>query len=140
MAHEMTHATVYGIFPTWFEEGFAYFMGFYHSGSMQAREREFRAGLAANKLDARLDLNARFSHSLETAYISSLAQGFLFFKGIHDIEGFESMGTIIRALRSKTFGSDNELIREIIANGRPDTRDQLRQFVCANVTGLRSPC
>jgi hypothetical protein len=140
MAHEMTHATVYGIFPTWFEEGFAYFMGFFHSGSMEAREREFRTGLASNRLDTRLDLNARFGHSLETAYISSLAQGFLFFKGIYDIEGFEGMGKIIRALRSKTFGNDNELVREITANGRAETRDQLRQFVCANVTGLRSPC
>ncbi len=31
LAHELTHSTVYGLFPTWFEEGFAYFMGNYLS-------------------------------------------------------------------------------------------------------------
>ena len=115
VSHELTHATLYGLFPTWFEEGFAYFIGHRSDGTLQSYERSLVAEMAAVRVPRKLDLTAKFVHSGEVRYILSLAQGFLFFKGLSDIQGVEGLGHVVRALRSKTFNNDNELLRAIVS-------------------------
>ena len=44
VVHELTHSTMYGKFPTWFEEGFAYFMGYYMSDDLEAGTKEMTHG------------------------------------------------------------------------------------------------
>src|SRR5262249_20199381 len=81
VAHELTHATLYGIFPKWFEEGVAYYVGAYSSGALQSAEALALSDIAYLKAQRKLDLNAKYEHSYLVAYFSNIRQGFLFFKG-----------------------------------------------------------
>jgi hypothetical protein len=139
MAHEMTHATVYGNFPTWFEEGFAYFVGNYADNALQQQEKDSLAVIALARRPRQLDLTAKFDHSA-AGYFSTISQGFLFFKGYSDIVGLEAMGQTIRALRGKTYTNDNELLRAIVTNSPPDKQQQVQTYFCGAVLGLRSGC
>jgi hypothetical protein len=139
VSHELTHATLYGLFPTWFEEGFAYFVGFYSEGTLDAKEREAVQLFASVRVPRKLDLSLKFDHS-SYGYISNILQGFLFFKGLADIQGLESMGQVIRSLRSKTYTNDNELLRAIVSNSPPDKQQQVQTYLCGAVLGLRSGC
>jgi hypothetical protein len=139
ISHEMTHATVYGNFPTWFEEGFAYFVGNYAANELAVIERDALAAIAVTRRPRQLDLRAKFDHSA-AGYFSTISQGFLFFKGYSDIVGLDAMGQTIRALRGKTYTNDNELLRAIVTNSPPDKQQAVQTYLCGAVVGLRSGC
>lgn len=139
VAHEITHATLYGLFPTWFEEGFAYFMEAYATEAIGTKAAFHKENLAAQRTTQKLDLKGKFDHE-RRSYTATLSQGFLFFNGLHDIEGIDGLGRIVRALRSKTYTNDNELIRAIVANSTPENQQRVQEYLCATVIGLRSGC
>lgn len=139
VAHEITHATLYGIFPIWFEEGFAYFMEAYATDNIPGLAAYHRAMLGQQRKTQKLDLAARFDHA-RASYTAELSQGFLFFNGLYDIEGIEGLGRIVRALRSKTYTNDNELLHAIVSNSAPENQLRVQQYLCQTVIGLRSGC
>jgi hypothetical protein len=131
VVHEIAHSTLYGKFPTWFEEGFAYFLDYYLTSTLEEGEAYFRDGLASLGLDTRLDLTRSYSD-----YLAESAEGYIFLTGVYRIRGIEGLVEIVRSFRTKTFG-DQDLFLAIIEQGSPEERDQLRQLVCEGVIGAR---
>jgi hypothetical protein len=130
--HELTHSTLYGIFPTWFEEGFAHFMEYYLPGRLAEGDAYFREQLAFLEADPVLNIGFRPYDFYE--HLVDRATGFLFIKGLYEIAGTDDVVGTIRSLRTKTF-SDQELIRRLIETDDPDRRVALEAFVCENVRG-----
>lgn len=139
VSHELTHATLHGVFPVWFEEGLAYFVGRTMEGSSERYEAEYVALLNSVRLPRKLDLSLKFDHS-SFGYSSALIQGFLFFKGLNDLIGPDQLGVLLRALRGKTFANENELFRAIVTNSQPDKQQAVQAYLCGAVLGLRSGC
>lgn len=131
--HEITHSTLYGIFPTWFEEGFAHFVEYFLTSGLDAGAKYFDDELAQIKADTKLYIgpNARYDFA---DYVAERAQGFLFLKGFYDITGIDAVSATIRSLRTRTF-NDQDLIRTLIQNSPADKQQALRQFVCNDVRG-----
>jgi hypothetical protein len=139
IAHELTHATLYGNFPLWFEEGVAYYVGSYANNELSVQQQDSLRVIAATGRPRKLDLGAKFDHS-DRGYFASISQGFLFFQGLVDIQGLEGLGQVIRSLRSKTYNNDNELLRAIVTNSPADKQQAVQQYLCGAVIGLRSGC
>ncbi len=134
ITHEITHSTLYGIFPTWFEEGFAYFMEYYLTSDLDAGVKYFTDALSQLETSTKLYLGLETSNNL-FFYLSQSGQGFLFLKGFYDITGIDSVTATIRSLRTKTFSSQ-DLIRTLIQNSPSDKQRPLSDFVCQDVRGL----
>ena len=130
--HELTHSTLYGIFPTWFEEGFAHFMEYYLPGRLDEGEAYFREELAFLEAKPILNIGPRPYDFYE--HLVDRATGFLFVKGLYEINGIEDVVATIRSLRTKTF-SDQELLKRLIETDDPDRRAVLEAYVCQNVIG-----
>jgi hypothetical protein len=131
--HELTHSTLYGIFPTWFEEGFAHFMEYFLTDRLDEGEAYFLGQVS--ELDAQPVLNVGAKPGFGFYdYILDRATGFLFVKGLYDINGIDEVVATIRSLRTKTF-SDQELLRRLIETTDPDRRAALEAYVCQNVIG-----
>jgi hypothetical protein len=133
VAHEITHSTLYGIFPLWFEEGLAHFIEYYLTGTLDAGVREHTADLRSIGRDARLDLRKRQTYTDRDA-LAERWQGFLFLKGVFDIEGIEGLSKTIRALRTRTF-TDQELVNRLVQEAPLEQQAKLSQLICERVIG-----
>jgi len=131
--HELTHSTLYGIFPTWFEEGFAHFMEYYLTDTLPEGEAYFLGQMA--ELDAEPVLNVGAKPGFDFYdYIIDRATGFLFIKGLYEVNGIEAVVETIRSLRTKTF-SDQQLLARLIETDDADRRAALEDYVCRTVIG-----
>jgi hypothetical protein len=133
VVHELTHSVMYGIFPTWFEEGMAHFLENYQTGSLDTGVREYTAELQFLRRDHRLDLRPKRGYNALDEY-AERAQGFLFLKALYDIEGIEGMSKTIRDLRTRTY-SDQELLRALVASAAADKQAAVSQMLCQRVLG-----
>jgi len=133
ISHELTHSTVYGQFPIWFEEGLAYFLGYYLSDSLASGASSAAADLrqigAANKVDI-----TNYGYYSDWDYIAETRRGFLFVKSLYDIEGIEGLSATIKALRTKTY-NDNELLAAILQYAPEDKQTALKKLYCDRVAG-----
>jgi hypothetical protein len=135
IVHEIGHSTLYGIFPTWFEEGFAHFLEYYLTSSLEEGVAYFSEELVYLEREPYLDLRPRNIYAFED-YVAERAQGFLFLEGVYEIRGIEGMASVVRSFRSQTF-NDQDLLRAIVEQGGSDERRALRQLVCDQVLGAR---
>jgi hypothetical protein len=131
--HELTHSTLYGIFPTWFEEGFAHFMEYYLTDTLDEGEAYFRDQLAELEAEPVLNIGPKPGYDFY-AYVVDRATGFLFVKGLYQLNGIDGVVDTIRSLRTKTF-TDQDLLKRLIATDDPARREALEDFVCRNVIG-----
>ena len=132
VVHELTHSTMYGIFPLWFEEGLAHFLENYQTGSLGLAERKYTNELNLLRRDIRLDLRPK--RYTATDQYAERAQGFLFMKALFDIEGIEGLSQTIRALRTRTY-SDQDLLRALVAQAPTDQQPLVTQMLCQRVLG-----
>ena len=133
VVHELTHSTMYGTFPTWFEEGFAYFMGYYMTDDLDAGTKEMTSAVRAVGTDARLYVGP-YKDGSEAGYIAELAQGFLFMKAVQEMRGIEGLTAILGKLRTKTL-TDQELLREFVQFGTAEEQRAMQDYFCKNVVG-----
>ncbi len=138
VVHELTHSTMYGLFPIWFEEGFAHFLELYLTDSLEAGVAGYKAELASLDKDPRLDLTIFRLNSLDDV-LAERAQGLLFLNGLYEIEGIEGLSRMVRTLRTKTY-NDQSLLRAIVAQGSAHNQEQISVLICEGVIGVRSGC
>ncbi|HEX5368773.1 MAG TPA: hypothetical protein VFY10_05085, partial [Dehalococcoidia bacterium] len=131
--HEITHSTLYGIFPTWFEEGFAHFMEYYLTTGLDDGVSYFTDELKQIEASNKLYIAPNAGYDF-VDYVAERAQGFLFLKGFYDITGIDAVSATIRSLRTRTF-NDQDLIKALIENSPPDKQPALRLYVCQDVRG-----
>jgi hypothetical protein len=136
ITHEMTHATLYGIFPLWFEEGMAEFVESYLTASLTYTSRVFNLDLIHMDRDNRLDLRARGGYDIEAEY-AERAQGFLFLRDVHATQGHEEFRATIRQLRTRSLG-DADLLRALAQRGTPEVQAKLKALICERVVGVRA--
>lgn len=134
IAHEITHSTMYGLFPLWFEEGMAYLVEYYLTATLEEGVEEQTSWMPPG-YDLRIDLrsNAAYTRNGRSPHES---QGFLFLKGIFDIQGAETFSANVRQLRTRSY-NDNDLIRAL-TQSTPDKQAAMRALVCENFIGVRS--
>jgi hypothetical protein len=133
IVHEITHSTLYGIFPLWFEEGFAHFMEYHFTTGLDAGARDYANVLRRAGKDTKLDLRPNRPGGLYAEYIER-PQGFLFLKALSDIRGLEGVSKLVRSLRTRSL-TDQELMRAIVADGTPEEQARTAQLVCQQVIG-----
>ena len=131
--HELTHSTLYGIFPTWFEEGFAHFMEYYLTNTLAEGEAFYLEELTYLEADRVLNVGPKPGYDFYDYYVDRVT-GFLFVKGLYDLNGIEHVIEVIRSLRTKTF-TDQELIKRLIETDDTDRRAALEAYICGNVVG-----
>jgi len=133
IAHELTHSTLYGIFPIWFEEGFAHFMEYYLTGTLDEGAATHTAGLQVLRRGAQLDLRPKPGYD-DVDYLAERAQGFLFIKGIFDTNGIDAVVGPVRSLRTRTVNAQ-ELVWTFAQFGTAEQQQRLAGFVCQDVLG-----
>jgi hypothetical protein len=133
VVHELTHSTMYGTFPTWFEEGFAYFMGYYMTDDLDAGTKQMTSWLKAVGSDNRLYVGI-YKDGSDAGYIAELAQGFLFMKAVYETRGIEGLTAILAKLRTQTL-TDQELLREFVQFGSTEEQRAMQDYFCKNVVG-----
>lgn len=137
MIHELTHSTLYGVFPTWFEEGFAHFMEYHLTGQLDEGEAYFREQLALLNEGAALDITEWPMIGVDLyANMVDRSRGFLFMKSMYEIVGTDEVVETIRALRTKRV-KGQELIRHLVDASDPEQRAAMRSYVCNNVVGTQ---
>jgi hypothetical protein len=132
VVHEVAHSTLYGIFPLWFEEGFAHFMEYYTAGRLEHGGRDFTLELREIRRDNKLDIRSRPATPIDE--IADRARGFLFIKGLYDLKGDESFSRLMRSLRTRTVVAQ-DLIRAIAADGTPEEQKATAALLCKQVVG-----
>jgi hypothetical protein len=133
VVHELTHSTMYGTFPVWFEEGFAHFVEYYLTDGLDQAVRDYNADLRYLGADGRLYVGPYKDGSL-AGYLAERAEGFLFMKAVFDLKGIEGLTTLLSKLRTKTLG-DQELLREFVQFGTTDEQRAMKEYFCKNVVG-----
>jgi hypothetical protein len=133
LIHELTHSTLYGIFPIWLEEGLAHFNEYYLTGTLDQGTRDFQEAIVAIRADPRLRIGVTRSQTFHGA-LSERAQGFLFVKALYDFWGIDSLSQLVRSLRTRTL-TDQELLSAIAAHSPAEQRHQFEAFLCQNVVG-----
>ena len=132
VVHELTHSTLYGIFPTWFEEGFAYFMEHYMTETLPQGVASYKGDLARARIDPVVLIGPE--RPFGANYALDSATGFLFMNAMYEANGIEAVAATIRSLRSKTF-NDQDLIRTLVSTGTPEQQEIVKQVVCQHVLG-----
>jgi hypothetical protein len=133
IAHELTHSTVYGLFPTWFEEGFAYFMGYYLTDALDRGTQSATADLRAMNADNKINI-INYGYYTGRQYLAETRSGFLFVKSLYDIEGIDGLSKTVKALRSKSY-NDNEMLAAILQQAAPGVQAQVRKLFCDRIVG-----
>ncbi|HEY4685455.1 MAG TPA: hypothetical protein VII57_05345 [Dehalococcoidia bacterium] len=131
--HELTHSTLYGIFPIWFEEGLAHFVEYYLTGSLEEATQDFRGVVNVLGGDARLKVGVSRSSSFH-GVLSERAQGFLFIRGLYDMWGIEGLTKAVLSFRKRTM-TDQELLTAITQQAPAEQRQQMADFLCQSVVG-----
>jgi hypothetical protein len=131
--HELTHSTMYGQFPTWFEEGFAHFVEYYMTEELDIAVTRYHKDLAYLGTDTRLHVGP-YRDSSVAGYLAEREQGFLFFKALYDMRGIDGVTAIVRKLRTKSLG-DQELLREFVQFGSTEEQRAMQAYFCDNVIG-----
>jgi hypothetical protein len=131
--HELTHSTMYGKFPTWFEEGFAHFVEYYMTDELDVATQQYHKDLAYLGTDTRLYVGAYRDTSV-AGYLAEREQGFLFFRALYDMRGIEGLTAIVRKLRTKSL-TDQELLREFVQFGSTEEQRAMQAYFCENVVG-----
>jgi hypothetical protein len=135
--HELTHSTLYGIFPLWFEEGMAHFVQHYLTGSLEEGTRLYSGHLRQLARDQRLDLRYRTSYTFADE-IAERAQGFLFISAFHDAQGIDGVVETLKPLRKQTFnGNGQDLIAEMARLGSAETQAKTAKVICEHTIGAR---
>lgn len=130
--HEVTHSTVYGLFPIWFEEGLAYFMESYLTDNLARDTAAVPARVRASGAPW-LDVRA-YGYYTDSHYLAEIGGGFLVLKTLFDIEGIEGVGKTVRALRTRTY-NDQELLSAIMQQAPEDKQPDIRRLYCDRIIG-----
>ncbi|MDX1430519.1 MAG: hypothetical protein R3282_09535, partial [Rhodothermales bacterium] len=133
IVHELTHSTMYGSFPIWFEEGFAHFVEFYMTETLEDGIAQFQEDLAFLGYDTSLHVGA-YRDPSEAGYLAERMQGFLFMNAVYEANGIDALIGTIREIRTKSL-SDQELLRVFVGYGENDQRDRMEQLFCEQVIG-----
>jgi len=133
VVHELTHSTMYGKFPIWFEEGFAHFVEFYFTDGLDKAVKQFTADLKYLGTDTKLYVGVYRSDGV-AGYIAEREQGFLFMKAVYDLQGIAGVTDAVRALRTHSLG-DQDLLREFVQHGTPADQEKMKAYFCKNVVG-----
>jgi len=129
IVHELTHSTMYGSFPTWFEEGFAYFMGYYMTGVLDENVKEAKDALG----DTRLFVGA-YRDLSDIGFIREQVEGMLFMDAVYEMNGIDSLTDSVRQIRTKSL-SDQELLRVFVSHGPTEEQHRMEAYFCENVVG-----
>ncbi|HWC29219.1 MAG TPA: hypothetical protein VG845_03960 [Dehalococcoidia bacterium] len=133
VVHELTHSTMYGKFPIWFEEGFAHFVQYHLTGTLDQGAAEATAALRQLRTDGRLYVG-EYRDSSFAGYLAERAQGFLFMKAVYELKGLEGLTQLLGKLRTKSLG-DQELLREFVQFGSLEEQRAMQAHFCAAVVG-----
>jgi hypothetical protein len=129
IVHELTHSTMYGSFPTWFEEGFAYFVGYYMTGELDENVQYAKDALG----DTRLFVGP-YRDVSDTGFFREQIEGMLFMNAIYEMNGIDSLIDSVRQIRTKSL-SDQELLRIFVAHGDSEEQNRTEAYFCENVVG-----
>jgi hypothetical protein len=133
VVHELTHSTMYGKFPIWFEEGFAHFVEYYLTDNLAGGIKQFNADLKYLGTDTKLYVGAYRSEGV-AGYIAEREQGFMFMNAVFEMQGIEGVTDAVRALRTHSLG-DQELLRQFVQHGTPEQQAKMKAYFCKNVVG-----
>jgi hypothetical protein len=133
IVHELTHSTMYGSFPTWFEEGFAYFMEGYMTDSSDDVLALFAEQLTLMGYDHKLYVGL-YRDPSDAGWWAEQMQGFLFMTGVNQTNGIEALIGTVRQIRTKSL-SDQELLRTFVSYGTPEEQKRMEAYFCENVIG-----
>jgi hypothetical protein len=131
IVHETTHTTVYGLFPTWFEEGLAYVAQEHLTRDLSSPIRSLASTAPAR--GAWLDVQ-NYGYYTEGHWIIEQAGGLLLLKAIYEIEGYDAFSATVKALRTRTY-NDNELLVRILELAPEEKRNEIRKLYCDRVVG-----
>jgi hypothetical protein len=130
IVHELTHSTMYGSFPTWFEEGFAYFVGYYMTGTI---EENVEAAKAALGEDTALYVGL-YRDTSDIGFIREQIEGMLFMNGVYELNGIDALIGTVREVRTKSL-NDQELLRAFVSYGASEQQQRMEGYFCENVVG-----
>ena len=133
IVHELTHSTMYGSFPTWFEEGFAHFVEFYMTETLPEGVASNQEDLAYLGFDDALYVGFYRDTSLE-GYLPERMQGFLFMNSVYEKNGIDGLIGTVREIRTKSL-SDQELLRVFVASGTKEEQRRIEEHFCEKVIG-----
>jgi hypothetical protein len=124
---------MYGTFPTWFEEGFAHFMEYYLTDSLDTGAKDHTDFLKRIGLDDTLWIGP-YKDGSTLGYLAERSQGFLFMKAVYDLKGIEGLMPLLAKLRTQTMG-DQELMREFAQFGSIEEQRAMQDHLCQKVLG-----
>ncbi len=133
VVHELTHSTMYGKFPIWFEEGFAHFVEYYLTDTIDEGATRHGDALAYLGYDSALYVGVYRDQSFE-GYIAERAQGFFFMKAVYDLNGIDGVIGAVRELRTHSL-NDQELLRSFVRYGDAEQRQRMEDYFCEAVVG-----
>ena len=133
IVHELTHSTMYGSFPIWFEEGFAHFVEFYMTETLEEGIALNRDDLAFLGFDDKLYVGA-YRDPSAAGYLAERMQGFLFMNSVYERNGIDALIGTIREIRTKSLG-DQELLRVFVGHGTGEEQRRMEELFCESVVG-----
>lgn len=129
IVHELTHSTMYGSFPTWFEEGFAYFVGYYMTDALEENVQAATDALGG----AWLYVGA-YRDTSDAGFFREQVEGMLFMNGVYELNGIDALIGTVREIRTKSL-SDQELLRTFVSYGTTEQQRRMEDYFCENVVG-----
>jgi hypothetical protein len=129
IVHELTHSTMYGSFPAWFEEGFAYFVGYHMTGVLEQNVQEAEAALGGRYLFV-----GAYRDTSDVGYIREQVEGMLFMNSVFELNGIDALIGTVRQVRTKSL-SDQELLRAFVSYGTTEQQRRMEEHFCEFVVG-----
>lgn len=129
IVHELTHSTMYGSFPAWFEEGFAYFVGYYMTGILEENVAKAEDALGDTALYV-----GPYRDASATGYLREQIEGMLFMNAVREMAGIDGLIDIVRELRTQSL-NDQELLRAFVSAGDTEQQQRMEEYFCENVFG-----
>jgi len=129
IVHELTHSTMYGSFPAWFEEGFAYFVGYHMTGVLEQNVQEAKEALGGTWLFV-----GAYRDTSDVGFFREQVEGMLFMNGVVEMNGIDALIGTVRQVRTKSL-SDQELLRAFVSYGTTEEQRRMEEYFCENVIG-----
>lgn len=129
IVHELTHSTMYGSFPTWFEEGFAYFVGYYMTGALEENVQLAKDALGGTQLYV-----GPYRDTSDIGFLREQVEGMLFMNGVYELNGIDALIGTVQQIRTKSL-SDQELLRTFVSYGTVEEQRRMEDYFCENVVG-----